>query len=289
MIKTPQLALLLGIGVLFLTANAQAITVNDDEYRSVTLSAPAERIVSLAPHATEILFDIEAQDRILATVAYADYPSPARALPRVGDYNALNLEAILALQPDLIIAYPGGPTRPDVDRLVDLGMTVFFSDPQSLDEIAQTLRHFGILTGHERQAERKAARFEQGMTALGAEYSNRTELRVFYEVWHDPFYTLNGDNFISHILGLCGARNVFADLPMTAPQVSLEAIVAQDPDVIATSLQRAGNDSHWYQRPQMKAVRNQALVGVDPDVMHRPTPILLSGARQLCADLDKHR
>ncbi|MCH8529972.1 MAG: cobalamin-binding protein [Saccharospirillum sp.] len=287
--KKPQLALLIGLSALLIMARVQAIEVNDDEQRPLQLLAPAERIVSLVPHATEMLYEIEAEHRILATVAYADYPDAAKELPRVGDYNALNTEAILTLQPDLIIAYPGGPTRPDVDRLIDLGMTVFFSDPQSLEEIAQTLRQLGALTSQETQAEQRATTFEQGMLALGENYSNRTELSVFYEVWHDPFYTLNGDSFISHILTLCGARNVFAGLPMTAPQVSLEAILAQNPDVIVTNTQRAGSDSHWQQRPQMKAVRNQALVGVDPDVMHRPTPILLAGARQLCAELDEHR
>ena len=284
-----RLTLLIGLSTLLLATRALAIDVTDDEQRAVQLSAPAERIVSLIPHATEMLYEIEAEHRILATVAYADYPEAARDLPRVGDYNALNTEAILSLQPDLVIAYPGGPTRPEVERLIDLGMTVFFSDPQSLDEIAQTLRLFGTLTSHQTQAEQRATTFEQGMIALGENYSNRTELSVFYEVWHDPYYTLNGDSFISHILTLCGARNVFAELPMTAPQVSLEAILAQNPDVIVTNIQRAGSDSHWQQRPQMKAVRNQALVGVDPDVMHRPTPILLTGARQLCADLDEHR
>lgn len=287
--KKPQLALLIGLSALLMMARVQAIEVSDDEQRPLQLSAPAERIVSLVPHATEMLYEIEAEHRILATVAYADYPDAAKELPRVGDYNALNTEAILTLQPDLIIAYPGGPTRPEVDRLIDLGMTVFFSDPQSLEEIAQTLRQLGALTSQETQAEQRATTFEQGMLALGENYSNRTELSVFYEVWHDPFYTLNGDSFISHILTLCGARNVFAGLPMTAPQVSLEAILAQNPDVIVTNTQRAGSDSHWQQRPQMKAVRNQALVGVDPDVMHRPTPILLAGARQLCAELDEHR
>lgn len=288
MIKA-RLALLSGLSILLLTSRALAIEVNDDEQRLVQLSAPAERIISLVPHATELLFEIEAEHRILATVDYADYPKAAQDLPRVGDYNALNSEAILSLQPDLIIAYPGGPTRPEVDRLIDLGMTVFFSDPQSLEEISQTVRQFGTLTGQDTQAELSASTFEQGMMSLGEAYSDRTELSVFYEVWHDPFYTLNGENFISHILSLCGARNVFADLPISAPQVSLEAIVAQDPDVIVTNAQRAGSDSHWQQRQQMKAVRNQALVGVDPDVMHRPTPILLTGARQLCAELDEHR
>lgn len=284
-----RLTLLIGLCTLVLPGQLLAIDVTDDEQRSVQLSSPAERIVSLVPHATEMLYEIEAEHRIVATVAFADYPQAAQSLPRVGDYNTLNIEAIVAWQPDLVIAYPGGPTRADVDRLIDLGLNVFFSDPQGLEEIAHTLRLFGALTNQDTKAEEAAQTFEQGMDALHRRYSNRAELSVFYEVWHDPFYTLNGENFISHVLTLCGARNIFADLPMTSPQVSLESIVSQNPDVIVTNQKRAGADSHWQQRPQMKAVRNQALVGIDPDVLHRPTPILLQGARQLCADLDEYR
>ncbi|MHA7878720.1 MAG: cobalamin-binding protein [Saccharospirillum sp.] len=287
--NTVRTLALLCLSLCLTRAWAAAIEVMDDEQRLIQLEQPAQRIVSLAPHVTEMLFDIGAHTRLVATTAFSDYPEAAKALPRIGDFNALNTEAILTLQPDLIIAYPGGPTRPDVDRLIQMGFKVFFSDPQSLEAIAATLRQFGRLSGERAEADQQARRFEQGMAELGSRYGNRKSLSVFYEVWHDPFYTLNGDTFISHVLTLCGARNVFADLPMTSPQVSLESIFAAQPDVIVTPEQRAGADSHWYRHPHMHAVSQGAIVGVDPDVMHRPTPILLAGAQALCADLDAHR
>ncbi|WP_108126622.1 cobalamin-binding protein [Saccharospirillum mangrovi] len=265
--------------------DAQAdVQITDDLGRSVTLTQPAQRVVSLVPHATELLYYIQAQDALIATVRFADYPEAAKAITRVGDYNTVNTEAILTLQPDLIIAYPDAPNRAQVDRLVALGMPVFFSDPQSFDSIATALRDFGQLTGHNESAEAAAHDFETGIHTLADQFAERSELSVFYEVWHQPIYTLNGDSYISDVIALCGGRNVFAELPVISPQISIETVLAADPDVIVTD-----QGDQWLQWSRLRAVQHNALIQADSERLHRPTPSLLTAATQLCADLDRIR
>ena len=261
------------------------IQLVDDVGDTLLLDRPAQRIVSLVPHATELLFNIDAGDLILATVAYADYPSAAQELPRVGDYNALNTEAIVALEPDLLIAFTSGGNRDQIRRLRSLGYPVFISDPQTFVDIDRTLRQFGQLTGRETSANRVADRFSADIERLTRTYGEKAPLQVFYQVWHDPLITLNGATFISQIIEMCGGVNIFADLPMLSPQVSLEAVIDKNPEVIVTS----GDDTSWHQWPQLQAVANGALLETDPDTMHRPVPALVSGATELCVAMDRVR
>lgn len=265
------------------------ITLTDDLGNTVRLDQPAQRVITLVPHATELMFEIGGGDRIIATVAYSDYPEAARSIPRIGDYNALNTEAVIALKPDLLIAFTSGQSQKDVEQLKSMGLTVYHSDPQSFESIARAMRDYGRLTGLEASANAAAATFESNIGRLGSRYGNEAPLSVFYEVWHDPIFTLNGDSFITDIIELCGGRNVFADLPTLSPQISLEAVFAEDPQVIATGPNDAGSDSPWLKWPQLQAIANGALIAVDPDYMHRPTPSLLIGATKLCEDLDRLR
>lgn len=265
------------------------ITLTDDTGQTVTLDEPAQRIITLVPHATELMFEIGAGDRVIATVDYSDYPAAAKDIERIGDFNALNLEAVIKRQPDLLIAFTSGPVMDDVAQLETLGLPVFHSDPQSFASIAQAMRDYGRLTGLEAKASEAASSFETGIAELGSRYGQSDPLSVFYEVWHDPIFTLNGDSYISDVIELCGGRNVFADLPAISPQISLEAVFEADPQVIVTGPTNAGPDSPWREWPQLKAIKNDAMVQVNPDYLHRPTPSLLIGARQLCEDLDRLR
>lgn len=284
-----KLAYLLLATVLVPASLLAEIRLTDDLDREVVLERPAERIVTLIPHATELMFDIGAGDRIVATVAYSDYPEAAQKIERVGDYSNLNTEAIIALKPDLLIAFTSAPNLDDIGRLKELGLTVYHSDPQNFSQIARTLRDFGRMTGLETEAKRVARTFEAGIESLRLTYSDKQTLSVFYEVWHDPIFTLNGDSFISDIIELCGGRNVFADLPALSPQVSLEAVFEKDPQVIVTEPPANDSQSPWYDWPQLQAVENDALIHISADDMHRPTPSLLTGAKQLCHELDELR
>lgn len=266
--------------------------VQDDLGRTVTLASPARRIVSLAPHATELLFAAGAGAQVIGTVEHSDHPPAAQKIPRVGRYDSLDLESIVALEPDLIVAWHSGNPRHQVDRLRDLGFAVYVSEPRSLDDIAATLERLGTLAGTARSAGEAAAAFRAELSHLRQRYGSQRPVRVFYEIWNRPLMTVNGDQIISQVIALCGGRNVFADLPTLAAQVDLEAVLAADPEAIVgggMGETRPEWLDDWRAWPQLQAVRRGNLFFVHPDLIQRATPRILEGARLLCGQLEQAR
>ncbi|WP_298834830.1 cobalamin-binding protein [uncultured Piscinibacter sp.] len=266
-----------------------AVQVRDDGGATITLSGPARRIVSLAPHLTELLFAAGAGGAVVGVGAYSDFPEAAKALPRVGDSAMLDLERIVALKPDLLVVWRDGNSPQQLQRLATLGIPVYASELGTLADIAGTLRRFGRLAGTEAAANARADRFEAELGALRERHAGRPPLRVFYQIWHRPLLTVNGRHLISEGLALCGARNVFAALAPLTPTVSEEAVVAIDPDVIVTG--RAGRDGPdgldtWRRFGQLRATRHGALLVVDSDTLHRSSDRIVEGIRDLCEKLD---
>lgn len=289
-------AFMRGLAVLItLTGTCHAaggIRVQDDAGQTVILARPAERIVSLAPHATEMLFAAGAGDRVVGAVEHSDYPPLAQKLPRVGRYESLDLETIVALKPDLVVAWHSGNPPHQVNRLKELGLAVFISEPRRLEDIPSTLERLGILAGTERTAGTAAAAFRTELTRLREHYGGRRPVSVFYEVWNRPLMTVNGEQIISQVITLCGGRNIFADLPTLAPQVDREAVLAADPEAIVgggMGEMRPEWLDEWRAWPQLQAVRLGNLFFVPPDFIQRPTPRILEGARLLCDQLDQAR
>lgn len=285
-----RLALLLGM--LLSMAAAAAPAVDDDLGMRVVLQQPARRIVSLAPHLTELLFAAGAGDRVVGVGAYSDHPPAAKALPRVGDSAMLDLERIVALQPDLLVVWQDGNAPQQLQRLAALGIPVYASRLGRLADIAATLRRFGALAGTGAAAGARADAFEQALQNLRERYSGRRELRVFYQIWHRPLLTVNERHLISESLRLCGARNVFGGLAPLTPTVDAEAVLAQDPDAIVTgSVDPQGPDNLelWRGFPGLRATRRQALLTVDPDTLHRSSDRIVDGLRELCEKLDAVR
>ena len=192
---------------------APARCVTDDAAREVCLAQPAQRIVSLSPGATELLFDAGAGERVVGAVGFSDFPEAAKKIPRVGSYKRLDLERILALKPDLIIAWRSGNPRAQTERLESLGQTLYYSEPRRFDDVASTLQRFATLAGSEAVGGARAQRFRHGIDALAKRYRDAAPVSVFYEVWEEPLMTVNGEHLISQVIDLCGGRNVFADLP----------------------------------------------------------------------------
>ncbi len=267
------------------------IRVSDDAGQQVVLQHPARRIVSLSPHITELLFAAGAGSSIVGVSAYSNYPPNAETLPRISDGGSLDMEAVLALQPDLVVAWQSGNPDRQVRRLQSLGMTVFLSEPRRLEDIAVTLRKLGELAATGTAAGAQAAAFEQRLEGLRSRYARRPEVGVFYQVWENPLMTLNGEHLVSDVMQLCGGRNVFAALPALAPQIDIEAVLVANPDVIVTAVDAGDNSmlEAWRRWPELSAVKSNQLYAIQRELLVRQTPRILDGVERLCGILEKVR
>jgi len=283
----------LGVGLLVFASTATAnIRLTDDAGREVVLAKPATRIVSLAPNVTELLFAAGAGQQVVAAVEYSDYPPPAARLPRVGSGHSLDIEAIVAARPDLVIAWESGNPRRQVERLRELGMTVFALEVRTLAEIPVTIERIGKLAGTKAQAHVAAQRLRSRLDLLEQRYRGRADLRVFYQLLDDSLMTVNGDHLISDVLRRCGATNVFSDLPMLAARVNMEAVLAERPQAIVAGGREAQWGvwrKRWEQQRSLPAVAAGALYFVPADLLHRPGPRVFDAAEKVCADLDLAR
>ena len=268
------------------------ITVRDDTGNDVRLPAPARRIVSLAPHVTENLFAAGAGGRVVGTVDFSDYPPPAKQIRRIGAFDRFDLEAILALHPDLVIAWQTGNPAAQIERLRALGLPVFVTQPNRIEDIAAELERFGSLAGTESTADTAAAAFRERLHGLAQHYSGRPQVRTFYQVWNRPIMTVGGRQIISDAIGICGGDNVFGRLAGMAPAVSEEAVIAADQEAIVASGMDAARPEwldHWRRWPQLTAVARGNLFFVPPDLIQRHTPRLLDGTARLCEALETAR
>jgi len=274
------------------TARAEPVRVVDDLGRAVALAAPAARVVSLAPHLTELLFDLGAGSRVVGTVAYSDHPQAAQAVPRIGDAHAVDLERTAAMRPDLVVAWYSGNPRAQVEQLARLGVPVYRSEPRSLEDIARTLEQFGRLTGHEREAMEAAARFRARLAVLRARHEGLAPLPVFYQVWPRPLLTVSGSHVIGDALRLCGGANVFGALAPLISAVGVEAVVAANPAAIVTGMAKGETGDPfalWRAWPAIDAVRQGHLFVVPTEAMHRHTPRILDAVESLCSQLGNVR
>ena len=267
------------------------IVVTDVDGTSIRLAAPARRIVSLTPHITELLFAAGAGDRMVGTAQYSDYPPAASSLPRVGGH-ALDLEAIVALKPDLVLGWKSGNAAASVARLRALGLTVHLSEPGRIEDIAGELERIGLLAGTGAAADAAAKAFRERYAKLAARYSRRPPVTVFYQIWKQPLMTVNGKQIISDAIRLCGGRNVFEQLPALAPTVTVEAVIAVNPEVIVASGMGESRPEwldDWRRWTTLKAVVRDNLYFVPPDLLQRHTPRILDGAEKLCTHLEAVR
>lgn len=290
--KKYMLIVFLGLWSMLISGSVLSeISVVDDQGRTLTLPQPASRVISLAPHVTENLYAIGAGDLLVGAVSYSDYPEAAKHLPRVGDYANLNIERILSLQPDLVVAWIDGSPGSQLARIESLGIPVLRESPDSFAEIANALRRLGAATGRNKGAEQTASDLEMRIGVLREKYQSQMQLRVFYQLWHQPLITANNSQLIDQMIKLCGGENIFASRPEVAPRVNIEAVIAADPDLILAGVER--HDPHWRDlwQPwsQMKVIRYQLLYGVNADEVHRATVRAVDGAEQVCSLLDEAR
>ncbi len=271
---------------------AVALELVDDRGQTLTLDRPASRIVSLAPHVTELLFAVGAGDRVIAVVEFSDWPAAARALPSVGNAGRIDIERVIALGPDLVIGWQTGNDSGDLARLARLGLPVYVSEIGAIREIPRALEAFGLLAGTGTAAAIAAESFRRDFGALSQRYAGRAPVTVFYQIWERPLMTINDRHFIADSIRLCGGINIFGGIEPIAPAVSIEAVIAANPEVIVNSASDERNAEQldaWRRWPAIAAVRDGHLYGIPSDLISRPTPRILDGLERLCEAIDRAR
>jgi vitamin B12 transport system substrate-binding protein len=279
--------ILLGLAYI---ASTQATSKSIDH--AAVIDAPKPRIIALSPHIVEMLFDIGAGEQIIATTDHADYPEAAKKIPRIGSSLRIQLERVIELQPDLVIAWKSGNPSDDLARIKQLGFRVVYSQPNSFEDVAKELRLFGKLSGHSAQAERVAAKFLANLASIKKKYGHKKPLTGFYEVWSRPLTTIAKGSWPQQFLDACSISNPFMASKAQYPQVNIEQILQTNVDVIIQPLSKkqAGNDSYdWQQWPILSAIKHQQIIILDADIVHRMSTRSLHALTDLCQQADKSR
>lgn len=264
----------------------------DDRQQRICLEQPAERIAALSPGATELVYASGAGDKVVAVVAYSDYPPAAAEVPSVGSHTRLDLERLIALQPDLVIGWVTGNPQAQLAAVADLGIPVFFIEPRTFEGVSSTIERLATLAGTVGSGFAEADRFRKGMKGLAGRYEEAEPVSVFYQVWDEPLMTVNDQHLIGKVITLCGGTNVFGDLERLVPRISDEAVLAADPEAILAGGMGEENRK-WLERwagfARLDAVQKDNLYFVPPSLIQRPTPRLLQGSRLFCEKLDQTR
>ena len=274
--------------VFVLTSASATVSVMDDSGNTVTLAAPAQRIVSLAPHATELLFAAGAGKQVIGVSEHSDFPAEAKNLPSVGGNGQLDVERILTLKPDLVVAWASGNNPRQLARLRKLGLTVFESEPRSFESIASSLERLGVLVGRD-EGRLQAQQFRQQVQTLEQNYAGRSPVTVFYQIWSAPLMTLNDAHIVSQAIRLCGGVNVFGQLKPLVPTISREAVLTANPDVIIVSDEKGNGLERWRSFKRMQAVASGNLMTIDGGMMNRAGPRVIEATRTLCEQVDDAR
>lgn len=261
-------------------------------FSSTAYAQNTPRLVVLAPHLVEQLYNIDAGALIVGTVEHADYPAAAKQIPRVGNYAGLQLETILALKPDLVLYWQSGSPAADISRLQSLGIRAEAFEAKTLDDIASDIQRLGELTGKQAKAGQLATEFRQRLATLRQQYQQQSAVTVFYELWDEPLSTIGPDAWPMQALTLCGGQNIFADASSAYPQVSAEALLQRQPQLVLqpTSATEARRLTDFTGRfASLRAVQMQQMAQPNADLLHRATLRTLDGVTELCQILAKSR
>ena len=279
--------------VLALPAHA-AITVRDDDGNAVTLEKPAQRILALAPHITELLFAAGGGEKIVGVVSYSDYPEAAKKIANVGDNRQYDMERIIAMKPDLIVVWMHGSAERQIAMLRQLKVPIYHSDPKKLADIPNNMERLGQLMGTEKVAAPAATQLRARLASMSAQYSQRPPVRLFYQVWDKPLYTISGASIISDAMRVCGGQNVFGAMKVVAPVVTAEGVLQENPEAIFATSEKSDADSEgglarWRVFPSLAAVRNNNLFRLNGDLLNRAGPRMVDGTAAMCEKLELAR
>jgi iron complex transport system substrate-binding protein len=287
---------------------AAATTVTDDTGQRVTLPHQPERIVSLAPGATEMLFAAGVGDRLVATVDFSDEPAAAKRVPRIGDVTAIDMERLVALRPDVVVVWPGGGNPAQIEKIARLGIPIYRQQVNRLADLPASLRRLGALNSNGSVAEQAASALTAELARIAREYGGGAGAAaakaagakaaevpaagapptVLLEVWNRPIYTVGGTQLMSDALTLCGVRNVFGDLRELGPIIDTEAVIARNPDIIVAAAPPGEGASwlaEWRRFGSLKAVKTGRLVAFEDPRLVRLGPSVVAAAEALCRAL----
>jgi iron complex transport system substrate-binding protein len=286
-----SLAALLILSVFALQLAAAERQVRDDLGRSISVPAAPLRIVSLAPGATEMLFAAGAGAQVIATVEYSDTPPAAKSIPRIGDVAAIDMERLVGLHPDVVVAWPGGGNPAQREKIATLKVPIYEQQVTRLSELAGSLRRLGELTSTQSEAGKAALSLEARLSGLEHTYGAASAPRhpsVLLQVWNRPIYTIGGQQLMSDALSVCGARNIFADLPEAAPLVDTESVIARNPDIIIAAAppgEGAAWVTDWKRFGSLSAVRAGRVVSFEDQALSRLGPSVIDATEHLCRTL----
>ena len=272
---------LLCLPVLIHAQSQIQVQVLDDTNTSVVLDAPAQRIVSLAPHLTELLFSIGAGSRIVGTVRFSDFPDAAKEIPVLGDAFTINIESIVALQPDLVVAWRTGGTSNVVEKLRQLGIAVYVNEANDIESIAESAYMLSLLVGQEETGKILQNHFLQQLEMLKAGNVD-TDRKVFFQISDQSLYTVNDDHLIGQAISVCGVRNVYGTSEIPVPIVSRESVLAANPDVIVISQPAKGTESPWVEKWSEFEGFEDRIRLINPALISRPSLRMVQGISELC-------
>jgi vitamin B12 transport system substrate-binding protein len=294
--NTMKLTALLFTLLLLLNASS-AFAISDQEQnkeqnRELSKEKSKPSIIALAPHIVEMLYDIGAGEQIIGTTSFADYPEQAKKIPIIGNYVRLQLERVIELQPDLIIAWKSGSPSDDLARLEQLGFKVIYSQPHTFSDIAKEVRSFAKITGHTAQGEQVAKDFEHELARIKNKYKNKTEITGFYELWSRPLTTVAKGSWPQQFLNICRVKNPFQQVLTPYPQISIEQVLPASVQLIIQPLsvnQKDREAFNWQDWPIIPAVANKQILQPDADAMHRMSLRSLTALKYLCQTIDGAR
>jgi vitamin B12 transport system substrate-binding protein len=272
--------------------NRLFITLSTLLFCTFVSAKPVERIIALSPHSVELLFAIGAGDKIVATVDYADYPPEAQKIVRIGNYNGIQIEQVVALQPDLIVAWKSGNKQADLSKIESLGFQMVYTHPQTISQISDELITLGKLTGNEAQAKQAAAALDAQYQSIKQQYAQQRPVAVFYQLWHDPLRTVGPNSWIESLIRDCQGVNIFNDTDSEYPLVSIETVITKKPEVIIIP-HHSGNigakTDIWQRWHEIPAVANKQVYTLNGDLLHRFGPRAVDGLSKLCKAIGQAR
>ncbi|WP_439101105.1 helical backbone metal receptor [Congregibacter sp.] len=271
--------------LLIINAAQGAVQAIDAEGRTVTLSTAATRVVALAPHIVENLASVGALNTIVGTVQFSDYPEPATHIPRLGSVGAISLEGIVALQADLVVLWGSGTPaglRAGIERL---GLPYFVDEIRSLEDLRESLEALGTLTGNAEKGALVSKQLDSVLDDMAPNRNTPDDHRpgVFLQLWDQPLQSIGKAHLLNEVIERCGGHSITGRIPGLAPQVSMEQVLTDNPALII--VESPAQAEHWKRYPQLRALRENRIIVINPDLLHRPTLRLLQGMETICTEV----